>query len=334
MSTPILKTIPETSQLQECQKEHTREKAFTLVELLVVIAIIGVLIGLLLPAVQAAREAARRTSCNNHLRQIGIAFQQHHDVHSFFPSGGWGWAWTGDPDQGFGPSQPGGWIYSILPGIEEESLWSLGAGATGSAKMDAAGKRNATPLGTFNCPSRRKSRPYPTSYSFVNATKQQAVAKSDYAGNCGNYPRCEIDPGPAAGSTTPPATPSEETGITYRCSTVTIEDILDGTTQTIAVGEKYLPRSRYQTGNDAADNECMYVGYDNDVFRSTNGVYGRPHKDSEQFPNQLVYGSAHPAGFNAVFCDGSVHVINFNIDLFVYDRLGHRSDGDVIDKNF
>jgi prepilin-type N-terminal cleavage/methylation domain-containing protein len=92
---------------------------FTLVELLVVIAIIGVLVALLLPAVQAAREAARRSSCANNLRNLGLACHHHHDAHSFFPTNDWGTGWTGDPDQGFGKNQPGSWLFSVLPFIEQ-----------------------------------------------------------------------------------------------------------------------------------------------------------------------------------------------------------------------
>ena len=78
-----------------------RRGGFTLVELLVVMTIIGILMGLLLPAVNAAREAARRSQCMNNLKQLGLGCQQHVAHQGFFPTGGWGWGWVGDPDRGF-----------------------------------------------------------------------------------------------------------------------------------------------------------------------------------------------------------------------------------------
>ena len=132
-------------------------KAFTLVELLVVIAIIGILIALLLPAIQAAREAARRTQCKNNLKQIGLAAHAHVDAQKFFPTGGWGYRWMGDPDSGYGTRQPGGWGYTMLPYLEESVIFNLGRGQTTALKQNTLAQVAAIPAPFFTCPSRRDS---------------------------------------------------------------------------------------------------------------------------------------------------------------------------------
>ena len=323
---------------------NTRERlgrspaGFTLVELLVVIAIIGVLVALLLPAVQSARETARRTQCKNNLKQLGLAFQNHHDVHAHFPTGGWGWNWAGDPDEGFSNKQPGGWVFNVLPFIERDNLRTQGSGLPWAQKMIEVGKVIQTPVAQFNCPTRRAPKAYKTQYGVVNAVNPAAVsgfymlAKTDYAANCGSQTRNEIDGGPAVGSPPPmPAAPAEpqdvENGISYRCSRIRIANVTDGTTYTVAAGEKYLSSVQYENGTDAADNECMYVGYDNDMYRTT-AAYP-PGKDNRLIQNTLVYGSAHSASFQVTFCDGSVRAIRYNIDRNNYTRMGSRNDGEV-----
>jgi len=172
-----------------------RRSAFTLVELLVVIAIIGILVALLLPAIQAAREAARRSQCKNNLRQIALACLNHESTHKRFPYGGWSFGWMGDPDLGVGPQQPGGWIYTTGPYLEEQAVFNIGAGLPWNQKKVELAKQMAAAVPVFNCPSRRAARPMPAySPSGVscenghlpkNSDLPPEVAKTDYAINGG-----------------------------------------------------------------------------------------------------------------------------------------------------
>jgi prepilin-type N-terminal cleavage/methylation domain-containing protein len=144
-----------------------RSTGFTLVELLVVIAIIGILVALLLPAVQAAREAARRTTCLSSLRQMAIALQNHHDAHGFFPSGGWGYLWMPSPDAGSGKDQPGGFVYSLLPYMEEAALRDLGSGLPPTQQVQAIKQLMVSSVSVLNCPSRRSAMAYPLTPSAI-----------------------------------------------------------------------------------------------------------------------------------------------------------------------
>ena len=144
-------------------KSAHSSRGFTLVELLVVIAIIGILVSLLLPAVQGAREAARTAQCQNHLKQLGLGSIQHHTQYGFYPSGGWGWYWVGEPERGSGKTQPGGWTFNMLAFVEQGNLRDMGLEAPDAATRTALIiERAQTPVAIFNCPSRRRLVDSPT----------------------------------------------------------------------------------------------------------------------------------------------------------------------------
>lgn len=307
-----------------------RRRGFTLVELLVVIAIIGVLVALLLPAVQAARESARRIQCSNHLKQIGLAFHNHHDSLGHLPTGGWGWNYVGDPDGGFSENQPGGWTYNILPYIEQSALREIGIGQAGPLKQAELARLVGVPIKFYHCPSRRPAKLYPITVQPVNAATVTQGAKLDYAANCGDggNERNGGDPAQA------PSALDTYPGILYDKSTVKLKDVTDGLSNTFMVGEKYLAPDNYQNGADAADNENLYVGFDNDNSRSAGASYFPPRQDTKLLPNIQFYGSAHPGGFNVVMCDGSVRVIQYSIDQNSFKWLGNRMDGETITWKF
>jgi prepilin-type N-terminal cleavage/methylation domain-containing protein len=334
--------------LMHCRKPRraSRQPAgFTLVELLVVITIIGVLIALLLPAVQAAREAARRAQCQNNLKQLGLGFLQHEEMQKFYPSSGWDCVWVGDPLRGFGPDQPGGCLYNVLPYIEQQWLWALpddgdALNITSQQRTNAA-VMCQTPLATMNCPSRRPPQVYPYTLNSYwdpkNSNVTTTVARNDYAGNAGSTmigqePNLIIPTLTTYADAATFAWPTNKdyTGVTYFRSRVTVADISDGVSNTYMIGEKFLDPDLYSTGNGNADNHSQYQGFDRDINR-WGGPDSPPLQDTPGIDYQFNFGSAHSTGFYMTFCDGSTQLINYAIDLETHRRLSNRYDDLPVD---
>lgn len=319
-----------------------RRLGFTLVELLVVIAIIGVLVALLLPAVQAAREAARRMQCHNHLKQMALAALIHEERQGYLPTGGWGWMWTGDPDRGLGANQPAGWNYSLLPYIEQQAVYELGADgdpATITTKQrDGALVRDQTPIAVFACPSRRANKiyPRPKGMTYTNGLRVDKAGILDYAANAGDtQPLWQSGPGSindVVNNTFNFGTTQNNTGISYARSEITIGNIVDGTTNTYMLGERSLMPEDYASGNNTADDFGMYEGCAHDTYRwcypDTNYV---PSQDRPGVNRYSAFGGPHAGGCGFALCDGSVRSINFSIDPITHGRLGNRKDGQVVD---
>jgi prepilin-type N-terminal cleavage/methylation domain-containing protein len=341
-----------------------RLTGFTLVELLVVIAIIGILVGLLLPAVQAAREAARRAQCENHLKQIGLGFLNHEGTKKILPGAGWSPWYVGDAEWGTGRKQPGGWMYQILPYIEEQALFDMtkdGQKTTVTTQQKAAAvTMQATPVTVYNCPSRRPAKAYvfklDSSWQPKNSDPVTTVARGDYAANAGDTDT-NTSGWQTKGQETPDDTSDDQylnpapfdwlfpnyttnepakwpqlnmqSGINFFGVEIMLKNITDGTTKTYLVGEKVLDPDAYDSDGtvNGGDNHSYFQGYDWDVNRWVDLL---PIPDTPGLNAYKQFGSAHPGVWQAVMCDGSVRAVTYNIDKFVHRHLGNRGDGQTI----
>ncbi len=335
-----------------CAFQKLRKGGFTLVELLVVIAIIGVLIALLLPAVQAAREAARRSQCANNLKQIGLACHNFQDVYRQLPNGARDgyhmvnnqeidpltWCCRARTQKGFS------WSYHILPFLEAKNIFDLATPSQDPAPQpnqqtynpgEDAVARQA--LATFYCPSRRDPTPMGSAGFY----------RCDYAGNAGERGTARIrDPG-SRGEKGPI--------IQTDFGRTRIELILDGSSNTILIGEKAL--HPFEFGSDGGDNERWNnAGWDEDVVRygaavnSSGLAYGLPPIPDTSAPRRVsgtwtqitdlggrtwgqwhpFFGSSHPGGVNFCMADGSVRLISFTVDAGVFRRLSLTNDGEAV----
>ena len=304
-------------------KHRTKPRqAFTLVELLVVIAVIGVLVGLLLPAVQAAREASRRMSCQNNLHQIGVALHNYHSTHKQLPSG-----WIANPrahESGWG------WAAAILPQLEQAATYGDINFSRYIEDPTHEDVREA-PVETLMCPSDVQEAIF-----FIAEGDEDhhddhdddhdddddeehghnvdegphflfRIAKSNYVGVYGTK---DIHEDLYKGD-----------GLFYGNSRHRFRDILDGLSQTLMVGER-----------DSRMGGSIWHGFIHDANAAAARIIGA----SDHTPNSPIghfedFRSHHAAGAQFLLSDGSVQMITQFIDLDVYHALTTRANKEVID---
>jgi prepilin-type processing-associated H-X9-DG protein len=307
-----------------------------LVELLVVIAIIGVLVGLLLPAVQAAREAARRMSCGNNLKQIGLAMHQYHDTHRLFP-------------YGFGTNQEF-WSALILPQLEQGNLhstlvWanSAYAGAahgTNWTNFQSPNRRACeTVVSTFRCPS--MAQPEHLNYNSIAAR-----VPVSYRGVAGANVASDDASTRPAGYTAAKFTALEQTpldGVLFGASRIGFRDILDGTTNTLLIGEAYTDCEFVKDGQGMdyfaffspqmglwAPGRLTGTEHSEGLGSAIVPINSRLNPTIHGVLMEMSFGSYHAGGAMFTLADGSVRFLPQSIDFAIYQGLATRSGGEVV----
>jgi prepilin-type processing-associated H-X9-DG protein len=306
---------------------------FTLIELLVIITIIAILIGLLLPAVQKVREAAARMSCQNNLKQLGLALHNFHDTNGVFPASGWTMAGPGNPGGKFV-----GWRPLTLPFIEQENLqrlynfnlnWWEGTNLTAACYA----------VKTYQCPSAPRG-PGATS----------AVAKSPRPPMTFPAPLAATDYEAIMGVQSAVIDPvlynsNNRFSVMYRNSAVKMTDVTDGTSSTIVVVEcaarPVVYRNRASApglSNDQgigwADSEGPFsldgANADGSLEACTpaGGCTFAMNRRNDNEPY-----SFHTGGGNFLFADGHVGFLSETIPLRTLSALVTRAGGEVVSGN-
>jgi len=302
-----------------------KRRGFTLIELLVVIAIIAVLIALLLPAVQAAREAARRAQCLNNLKQIGLAIHNYHDVIGAFPPG-----YLSKPGSDGDNTGPGwGWASMILPQIEQSVVFnSINFGLP--IEFPANQTVRLTKINSFICPSDASFVPQFTVVD--DSTSNTAlgtpicdVASSDYVGCFGTGDVSDI-PGRDRGE-----------GLFFRNRSVRIAEILDGTSYTLAIGEKSqnLAQATWTGAVSHAAVPITQLQAEDGLSPEGGGALVLSHTGELDGPNSKPahadqFWARHPGGGNFTFADGSVRFIKEKRPLPLFQSLATRQGGEVV----
>lgn len=294
-------------------------RGFTLIELLVVIAIIAVLVSMLLPAVQQAREAARRAQCKNNLKQIGIALHNYHSSHNVFPPGYVAGAVYPATSNGWG------WCAQLLPQLDQGPLYNainFQLPVENSANLP----RLSTNLPGMLCPSDQTGTGQFSISDAGGTVLIPAAAASSYAATVGDD-ACEADA--LTGN-----------GVFYRNSRTRIADIVDGTTNTVLVGERAFGYVN-GTWSGAPNNAVVTAGILNPwkFATATSPVFVQVHNNwinimTDSDGGLDDFSSLHTGGVQLLFADGSVRFIpSITMDgpqRRTFWGMGTRNGGEVI----